>query len=150
MILPTSHTLPPHISWVLPSHAQNQVADHNVGPWPTTTYGARLPSPVSSEASAMPADDSFGLDDDQSITPACPEAVEEDPENAISCSQLRTGLLVFEYAELLAECHVLQSEIELWSEQAADYRCKGCYESHSRRDCSNRGLIDKGTSDVIP
>ena len=98
----------------------------------------------------MPADDSLGLDDDQSIPPTRPETVEEDPENAVRRPQFRPGFLGLEHCELLAERHVLKGKVESRSEQGADYRCKGGYDSHSLRDCSNRGRIDKGTSDVMP
>ncbi len=51
----------------------------------------------------MPADDGFGLDDDEGLSPSRPELRQEDPEAAVCCCDPGLGSFLGVGGELLAQ-----------------------------------------------
>jgi hypothetical protein len=49
----------------------------------------------------MPADDRFGLDDEENFGPMGPAPAKDRPEDPIQTVQLGPGMLAFEHGELL-------------------------------------------------
>ncbi len=55
------------------------------------------------EALAMPADDGFGLDDDEGLSPSRPELRQEDPKGSVCFGDPGPGSLLSVGAELLTQ-----------------------------------------------
>jgi len=68
-------------------------------------------SPVLSEASALPTQDSVGRDDDQRVSPAGPDSGQAGPEPAVGRAELRAGRQSLVDGQLLAQGNVLQGEL---------------------------------------
>src|SRR5215831_11910142 len=81
----------------------------------------RPPAPVQTETSAVPADDSLGLHDDQDIGPTEPEAAERGPEEPVQRVQRWPRPFAFEYGELLPKGENLQGRIPSIAEENADH-----------------------------
>jgi hypothetical protein len=64
---------------------------------------AGTPAPIETEAHAVPSDDSLGLDDDENLTPARPEAAKRGPEQAINGIQRRPRPFALQHGNLLTE-----------------------------------------------
>ncbi len=75
---------------ILARHASNQRADLGVDLRAAGLPGSRLPSPVELEALFVPANDGFGLHDDEDGSPIRPESRQPHPENSITVPQLRS------------------------------------------------------------
>ena len=99
------------VAMVVADDPMNQIADLTVGPWSTTTFSSCFPPPVPSKTLPMPADHSFGLDDDQCFSPLGPQTFQQNPQDTIMGSPLWSGLLGLEHAELLAKSQVLKGEV---------------------------------------
>ena len=61
------------------------------------------PTPVETKTGAVPADDGLGLDDDEDVGPAGPEAAEGGPEESVQGVQYWPRPLAFEHGDLLSE-----------------------------------------------
>jgi hypothetical protein len=61
----------------------------------------RAPTPVEAEPSAMPADDGFGLDNEENFGPTGPATAEGNPKDPVQPVQSGPGTLAFEHGELL-------------------------------------------------
>ena len=61
----------------------------------------RFPGPVELEALAVPANDRFGLNNNECMSPVRAEAREPNPEDTVSRLELRTGFPLFEDGQLL-------------------------------------------------
>jgi len=59
----------------------------------------------------VPAEDGFGLDDYQVLSPARPEAMDPDPQGAIGDAESRAGIGAKSYEELMTKDKVLESNI---------------------------------------
>jgi hypothetical protein len=71
----------------------------------------RLPSPVSPETLAMPANDGCRVNEDKRISPAVPERSERGPEEAISWAKAGAAARARQDSELVPKCQVLEDEI---------------------------------------
>ena len=58
-------------------------------------------TPVEAESGTMPADDGFGLDNDENLDPTRPATAEGNPKDPVQPVQLGPGTLAFEHGELL-------------------------------------------------
>ena len=79
--------------------------------WSPAFASAAFPTPIGSEALAVPSNDGLGFDDYQRIAPVCPHAGKGNPEETIPARQSRTFLVAFEHKELLAEREVLGGQV---------------------------------------
>jgi hypothetical protein len=61
------------------------------------------PTPIETEAGAVPADHGLGLDDDQDVGPAGPKVAEGGPEASVQGVQYGPRPLAFEHGDLLTE-----------------------------------------------
>ena len=68
----------------------------------------------------MPAEDGFGLDDDQARPPALPQAGEPDPEDPVSPMEPRALHRAREDDDLMAESEVLCDECGAALEQLSE------------------------------
>jgi hypothetical protein len=74
-------------------------------------------SPVLSEASALPAQDSVGRHDDQRVSPARPDSGQADPEQAVGRAELQAGPQSLVDGELLAQGEVLEGELAMTADK---------------------------------
>ena len=72
----------------------------------------------------MPADDGLWLHDHQHARPFGPPTVEAEPEQAIPWTQLGSGVLTLEDADLLPQGHELQSQVMSQAEEGTEPRKK--------------------------
>ena len=99
--------------WIGVRHLKNKVTDLRADRRPSGTFESGLELPEQLETLSMPPNDSFGVDDDQSLPPVAPETPKHDPEKTVFCSNLRPFLLTFPDGQLLAERKVFQNYIEI-------------------------------------
>jgi hypothetical protein len=59
----------------------------------------------------VPADHGVWLDDDQHVSPAGPEARQDEPEGTVDFEQARASCGVLEVGHLLAEGEVFQKQV---------------------------------------
>ena len=69
---------------------------------------AGFPFPEQAKPLAVPADDCLGLDDDQGILPAWPQAGKDDSEHAVERTKPRPWSFPLQDRHLLAESDVFQ------------------------------------------
>jgi len=96
--------------WVCSGHP----ADESQELWidsRSTRLATRLPSPVSPETLAMPANDGCRVNEDKRLSPAVPERPERGPEEAISWAKAGTATRARQDSELVSKCQVLEDEI---------------------------------------
>ena len=89
------------------------------------------PAPVGPEPSAAPPHDGVWLDDGEALSPAAPEAAQQDPEDSVggpNDGALSTG----EGRELLAEGQVLEDEVAPGAQSRAERRKEGYEEANHR------------------
>jgi len=97
---------------VLRNHAENQIADfprHALSPNDVSTPGDR--TPVQLEASAMPANDGFGNDEDELPFPVRPKSTQQNPEQLIEGWNMRPWMLSLEDGELLPQDEVFKQKL---------------------------------------
>ena len=58
----------------------------------------------------MPSDHGFGLDDDERLPPALPDAAEENPDQSVTVLQRRTLSTAAKDLELVAQGDVLEDQ----------------------------------------
>ena len=87
----------------------------------------------------MPADDSFGFDDDESPGPARPDAAKENPEEPVATPESRPASALLHDGELLTQGGIFDNEFKSGSEKRAEGVCHGNkYSEHRGRvahDC---------------
>ena len=74
-------------------------------------------SPEHPESSSLPADEGFGLEDDQRISPTGPNLHEQQPKISVGSTELGPARLPFENHELMAQCQDFEGEIVPTSEE---------------------------------
>ena len=89
----------------------NPFADLAILRWPTGTVLPGEASPVRGEAFSMPAQNTFGLDDDQSLLPVPPGPAQDRPEGSIPSTNPGPPALPAKNRKLLTECEVLERQI---------------------------------------
>jgi hypothetical protein len=123
------------------------------GDFRSTETTARKEAPVAAEPGAMPADDSLRLHDYQQVRPSRPPTPEAQPEQAIPRTQLRSGFLTLEDADLLSQGDELQSEVMSGAEEGTEPRKKrqekrdhepSLHEAVGREAGSCKSLISQG------
>jgi hypothetical protein len=67
---------------ILVRQALDQTSDL-IGDSRSATLAARTPTPIETEAGAVPSDDRLGLNDDEDISPAAPDGAEGRPEQSV-------------------------------------------------------------------
>ena len=88
---------------------------------PTSAFG--LPSPEHPESSSLPADECFGLEDHQGVSPICPDSHEHDPETPVPPAEPGLGRLPSEHGDLVSQGKnfyrefVLRSDYREWVDQ---------------------------------
>ena len=93
-------------------HLKNKVTDLRADRRPPGSLLPGLKSPEQLETLSMPPNDSFGFDDDQSLSPVAPETTKHDPEKTITGTKLRSFGTPFHSGQLLAKRKVLQNDIK--------------------------------------
>jgi hypothetical protein len=73
----------------------------------------------------MPADDGLGLDDNQNVVPAWPEAAKHSSEQAVGRVQHRPGMFLLEHGDLLPQGKDLEGSICTTAEEDADHGEEG-------------------------
>jgi len=74
--------------------------------------------PVNTKTNPVPADDSFGRDDDEVLFPSRPDPSSDYPEELIEEPQARARMSAFQHCELLPEHEILQNKIPAATEEA--------------------------------
>jgi len=92
-------------------HLKNKVTDLRADRRPPGSLLPGLKSPEQLETLSMPPNDSFGFDDDQSLSPVAPESIKQNPEKTVFYSNLRPFPRTLQDGQLLAEGKVFQSQI---------------------------------------
>src|SRR6266536_104106 len=82
---------------------------------PATASG--LPSPERLESRSLPADERFGPEDDQGVSPIGPTSHEQQPEIPVRRAELGPARLPFEHHELMAQRQNFQGKILSRSEE---------------------------------
>ena len=82
-----------------------------------TAVRAGSPTPVQVEAGAMPADDSFGLDDDEYLGLARPDAMQGNPKQPVERVQRRPRPFPLENSHLLSQGKNFQGGVAATSEE---------------------------------
>ena len=82
-----------------------------------TSGPSRELGPVLAEATTLPPQDGVRRHNDESLPPAGPDSGQGDPQQAISCAQLRPGHCSFVHGKLLAEGEVLEGELTMAAEE---------------------------------
>jgi hypothetical protein len=60
----------------------------------------------------MPPDDSFGFDDDESLSPARPDLAKQNPEEPVATPESRPWSALLQDCELLAQGGILDSDFK--------------------------------------
>ena len=81
---------------------------------------AGTPSPIPTEACAVPPDHSVWLDNDQHVFPLRPKTAEQNPEDPVMHSQPGFRMFSFENGDLLSESEVLQSKMAAGPEKDSE------------------------------
>ena len=89
---------------------------------PAGILSARFNTPKQAEAGSMPCNNGFGFDSDECISPSRPKPTKQNPKQPILRSQPRTRMFSVEYAQLLAQCKDLKTEIVTGTEECAETR----------------------------
>ncbi len=76
-----------------------------------------FPSPEQPEASSLPADECFGLEDDQTVSPIGPNPHKETPKISVEPTEPGPACLPFEHHELMAQRQDFEGEIVPASEE---------------------------------
>ena len=120
-------------------HSTNQALDLGIEGRATSGWAAGEPSPVLAEAVALPAQDSVGRDDDQSLSPSGPDSGQPDPQQAIRRPELRAAYRSLVNGELLAQGEILERDVSV----AADKEGKEPEQVKHERDHKSRLLPDR-------
>jgi hypothetical protein len=105
--------------WVVSDHPKDQLPDllrrrsssslrPNSGDQP----------PVDTKTSPVPADDSFGRNDEKGLLPSRPDPPSDYPEELIEEAQAWARMSAFQHGELLPEHEILQNKIPTATEEA--------------------------------
>jgi hypothetical protein len=78
------------------------------------------PFPIQFESSPVPANNSFGLHDDECVLPARPKFAKEYPEQSICCTKPRVRVHRLQSAKLLTQCQILQEQVIVRTKHARD------------------------------
>lgn len=104
---------------VLGDHAKDNFAQFPANALPSRTDPMpRTPSPVVLEPGTMPADDRFGLNDDERLLPARPESAKGDPKQPIRHCHARPRTPMCQHGKLLAQGQILKNQTSAGSEEA--------------------------------
>ena len=74
--------------------------------------------PVDTKTSPVPADDSFGRNDEKGLLPSRPDPPSDYPEELIEEAQAWARMSAFQHGELLPEHEILQNKIPTATEEA--------------------------------
>ena len=91
-------------------HLADQLSYFASDPGSTWDFRPAQPAPVEAEATSVPSDDRFGLDDVERFAPVRPDAAEEIPEGAVTPPQARSPPVSLEYRDLVAEGSMLENQ----------------------------------------
>jgi hypothetical protein len=81
---------------------------------------AGTPSPIPTEAGAVPPDHGAWFDDDQHVFPLRPKPAEQNPEDSVMHSQRGFWMFSFEDGDLLSESEDLQGEVSAGPEKDSE------------------------------
>src|SRR5215469_480321 len=95
---------------IVPRETTDQISNLLADPG-SAPLSAGTPSPISTEASAVPLDHGVWFDDDQHVFPLRTESAEQNPEDPVMHSQPGFWMFSFEDGDLLSKSQDLQSEI---------------------------------------
>ena len=107
---------------VLGYHAKDQLSQ-----FPSDAFSShtdpmpRKPGPIQPESCPMPANDGFGLDENQSPVPMSPEPAQHHPEQFVRKSKPRLRMLLFQDGELLSKSQIFQEQIAARAKEASTY-----------------------------
>ena len=86
----------------------------------------------------MPADNGFGLDDDEVVLPLMPPSAEVDPEYPVPTAETCPSLFGLQNGELVSESEVLEDEVTPVSRESKDGNNEAFEDSkHRGRACSH-------------
>ena len=101
---------------VLARHAPDDLEHLSADLAPGAT---RAQAPVEPEARAMPADNGFGSDQDERISPPWRETPQRDPKQAVNIVEARPRMLALEHRDLLTRGENLETEVVACAEERA-------------------------------
>jgi hypothetical protein len=104
---------------ILFRHPANERADF-VGDFGPAAVRSGSPTPVEPKAGAMPADDSFGLDDEKDAGPARSATAQGGPEQPVERAQYRPRSFPLENSHLLPQGKNFQGGVDATSEEDSD------------------------------
>src|ERR1019366_4664261 len=81
----------------------------------------RKPGPIQPESCPMPANDGFGLDENQSPVPMSPEPAQHHPEQFVRKSKPRLRMLLFQDGELLSKSQIFQEQFAARAKEVSTY-----------------------------
>jgi hypothetical protein len=105
--------------WVVSDHPKDQLPDL-LRRWSSSNLHPNSGDqrPVDTKTRRVPADDSFGRNDEKGLLPSRPDPPSDYPEELIEEAQARARMSAFQHGELLPEQEILQDKIPAATDEA--------------------------------
>jgi len=104
--------------WILGDHAKDEFVQLCADTLPASMSSMpREPSPIGFEASSVPANDGFGLDENQGLFPSRPDSPQHHLEQSIRSGKARLRKSPPQYLELLPKRQIFQEQVTARTEE---------------------------------